>query len=265
EVVPQTLRNPLFHWTHMELKNPFGVKEYLNKENGKRVYKHCNDLLQTPDFSAQGLLKHFNVTTVCTTDDPCDHLEHHDRISSGTAPSVVRPAFRPDSVLKINTGDTFRSYIKRLSEASNIEIKNYASLIEALVNRISYFHSKGARLADHGLDYIPIFNSNGQKEAEQTLQKVLNGDDNLLLKEIENYTGLILYELCKSYNKFGWVQQFHLGALRTVNNGKLGKFGPDTGFDSIGDYRQAPGLAHILDLLEQNNALTKTILYNLNP
>ncbi len=265
EVVPDTLRNPLFHWTHLELKDPFGVEAYLNTDNAKQIYEHCNSLLKKPAFTTQGLLKHYNVTSVCTTDDPCDSLEHHDRLKESDFSTKVLPAFRPDSVLKIEAGQVFRNYVKNLSEVSGISVNNLDSLLEALRNRVNYFHEKGARLADHGLNFIPAFDEKNKAAVEQTLKSVLGGTDNILDVDIENYRGLVLFELCKMYHEKGWVQQFHLGALRNVNKGKLKTFGPDTGFDSIGDYRQAPGLAALLDKLEQGGQLAKTILYNLNP
>lgn len=264
EVVPETLRNPLFHWTHLELKDPFGIETYLNKDNAKSVYEHCNTLLREPGYTTQGLLKHYNVTSVCTTDDPCDLLEHHDRLKDSDFSTKVLPAFRPDNVLKITTGDAFRSYIRKLSDISGVRISDLDSLIAAIKERVDYFHGKGARLADHGLNYIPVFNGDSASVAH-TLKEVLKGHDSISEGAVADYVSLVLYELCKMYHEYGWVQQFHLGALRNVNKGKLKTFGPDTGFDSIGDYRQAPGLAALMDKLEQGGQLTKTILYNLNP
>jgi glucuronate isomerase len=265
EIVPLTLRNPLFDWTHLELKNPFGVEAYLNKNNAKEIYDHCNALLQQPGFTTQGLLEHFNVKTVCTTDDPCDSLKYHDQIRNSDFAVNVFPAFRPDKVFGISNGNAFRDYIRMLSEVSSIEIKNLEDLLFALQARVNYFHKKGARLADHGLNYIPFFDERDQKDMDKTFQDVLAGDDSLTVRMQDSYTGFVLYHLCKMYHEKGWVQQFHLGALRNVNTGKLKAYGPDTGFDSIGDFRQAQGMAMLFDKLEQTEQLTKTILYNLNP
>lgn len=265
EIVPQTVRNPLFHWTHLELKNPFGVQEYLDKKNGKAIYDYCNTLLQKPGYTTQGLLKHFRTTTVCTTDDPCDTLEYHRQIHQSDFSIKVLPAFRPDMALNIGGDNSFRNYITHLSQISGVPVHNFETLIEALQKRVDHFHENGGRLADHGLSYVPVFNLDKQKEADRVFQQVLKGDHDLSQEEKENFEGHVLLHLGRMYHEKGWVQQFHLGALRNVNTGKLKTFGPDTGFDSIGDYSQALGLAGLLDKLEQIGKLPKTILYNNNP
>ncbi len=265
EIVPQTLRNPLFHWTHLELKNPFKVETYLDKDNAKEIYDHCNKLLQKPEFTARGLLKHFRVTTVCTTDDPCDPLNYHQQIRSSGFEIKILPAFRPDKALDIGGKSSFRAYVKRLSGVSNLSIHNFETLIEALQNRVDYFHENGCRLADHGLSYIPFFDLHKRQEADQVFQQVLNENDNLSEAEKDNFSGLLLYHLCQMYYSKKWTQQFHLGALRNTNTAKLKAFGPDTGFDSMGDYPQALGLVGLLDQLEQAGNLAQTILYNNNP
>ena len=267
EMVPYTVRNPLFHWTQLELKDPFGVTDLLNKANGKRIYDQCNKLLKTPDFSAQGLLTHFNVKVVCTTDDPCDDLHYHQAVKKSKFTIKVLPAFRPDKVLQIGDGNAFRNYIKRLSKVSGIEIKNLDGLLGALRQRVEFFTQQGGGLADHGLNYIPLFNEKDKKSINDHFVKVLKGDDANVESPVvrDNYAGFVLFHLCKMYHENGWVQQFHLGALRNTNSGKLKKFGPNTGFDSIGDFRHAPGLAALFDKLDQTGELAKTILYNLNP
>lgn len=266
-VVPHTLRNPLFHWTHMELKNPFGITELLGEANADKVYDHCNELLATDAFSAKGLLEHFQVRTVCTTDDPCDDLKDHDLIRESGFKIKVLPAFRPDKILNLTGGDSFRRYVERLSACSSVSITDLQSLLDALENRVAYFHSKGGGLADHGLNYVPLFDPHGEKAVDETLKKVLAGDDRAASdpRAVDAYAGYVLYRLCGMYHAKGWVQQFHLGALRNVNTKKLEVFGPDTGFDSIGDFPQAQGLAGLFDSLERSQQLTKTILYNLNP
>lgn len=267
EAVPATLRNPLFHWTHMELRDPFGIDELLCEENADRIYDHCNGLLAGPDFTARGLLRHFNVKTVCTTDDPTDDLRDHDLIRESGFEIKVLPAFRPDKVLQITGGDAFRAYIGKLGEVSGVTITGLDSLLEALEKRVAYFHEKGGSLADHGLNYIPFFDSEGEKAADGIFTRVLAGDDAASgdPRKADAYAGYVLFRLCRMYHDKGWVQQFHLGALRNVNTKKLKVFGPDTGFDSIGDFRQAGGLGNLLDALERLGQLTKTILYNLNP
>lgn len=267
EIVPLTVRNPLFHWTQLELKNPFGITALLNNKNAKEIYDHCNELLQQPAFSAQGLLKHFNVKTVCTTDDPCDDLHYHEAIRGSKFTIKVIPAFRPDKVLQIGGGNTFREYIKKLSGASGVLVKDLDSLLEALRQRIDYFHERGGRLADHGLNYIPEFNQKDKKEINDHFKKALKGEGGVVFSQQaqDNYAGFVLFNLCSMYHDKGWVQQFHLGALRNTNSGKLKKFGPDTGFDSIGDFSQASTLAALFDKLDETGQLAKTILYNLNP
>ena len=264
-VVPKTLRNPLFHWTHLELKDPFGIQTYLNSDNAEAVYAHCNTRLQEPAFSARGLLEHYKVKIVCTTDDPCDSLQYHRALRESDFPVQILPAFRPDPVLNIKGGSVFRDYLQRLEAASGSRITSWETLLNALENRIDYFHQQGARLADHGLSCIPVFDPAGEQQAAHTFAGVLQGQDSVAAADADNCIGWILSHLCRMYHQKGWVQQFHLGALRNVNTRKLQTFGADTGFDSIGDYRQGPGLAGLLDQLEQQGALTKTILYNLNP
>lgn len=266
-VVPQTLRNPLFHWTHMELKNPFGITELLNEGNADKVYDHCNELLKTDEFSTRGLLRHFNVKTVCTTDDPIDDLGDHEQIKDSGFEIKILPAFRPDKVLNVTGGDTFRKYVSALGEAAGVAISDLASLLDALGKRVDYFHARGGGLADHGLNYIPVFDSRGDKAVDETLKKVLAGDDSAVQDRgvADSYAGYVLFRLCGMYHEKGWVQQFHLGALRNVNTEKLKVFGPDTGFDSIGDFPQAVGMGGLFDALERSGQLAKTILYNLNP
>jgi glucuronate isomerase len=266
EIVPYTVRNPLFHWTQLELKDPFGITDLLGKTNGKNIYDHCNKLLQKPGFSAQGLLKHFNVKSVCTTDDPCDDLHYHEVIRKSDFSVKVIPAFRPDKALQIGGGDSFRNYINRLAKISDIPIKDIDSLLQSLQQRVDHFHQHGGRLADHGLKYIPAFDEKDKKAINDHFIQVLKGDDSVLSSVMQdNYAGYVLFHLCKMYHEKSWVQQFHLGALRNTNSGKLKKFGPDTGCDSIGDFRHASGLAALFDKLDQTGELTKTILYNLNP
>ncbi len=264
EVVPKTLRNPLFDWTHLELKNPFGVETYLNKENAKEIYEYCNDLLQESKFTANQLLDHFNVKTVCTTDDPIDSLEYHKAIKTSDIQIKVFPAFRPDKALHIQKGKAFIAYIKSLSEAAKTPINNLEDLLGALKSRIDYFDKNGGSLTDHGLSYIPVFDQQNAKKTDETFKKALSGKV-LTQEEIDQYTGHVLFELCKIYAQKEWVQQFHLNPLRNTNTKMFDKIGPDTGFDSIGDFKQEPGLSQFLDKLEREDLLAKTILYNLNP
>lgn len=265
EVVPYTLRNPLYHWTQMELKNPFGVTELLQQENADDIYEHCNTLLKGPGFSTRGLLGHFHVKAVCTTDDPCDDLAYHGQIAAGNFKIKVLPAFRPDKVLNLAGGKPFLAYLDRLAEISGVSIVDVDSLLDALQSRIDYFHARGARLADHGLSRIPLHQPHRIGEIEKAFKGVLQGTAAVGDDLSEAYAGYILFHLCSMYHQKGWVQQFHLGALRNVNEASLNTYGPDTGFDSIGDYSHAASMAKMFNDLNLENRLTKTILYNLNP
>lgn len=264
EIVPKTLRNPLFDWTHLELKNPFGIASYLNGSNADEVYEHCNTLLQKPEFTADQLLNHFNVKTVCTTDDPIDDLQHHKKIREGRFKIRVYPAFRPDKALHIHNGEGFRAYLKTLSRVSTTPIHNLEDLFGVLRHRIDFFDQNECSLTDHGLSYIPVFDANQALETNQILQKALKGGA-LSQKEADQYTGYVLFELCKMYHEKGWVQQFHLGPIRNTNTKMFKAIGADTGFDSIGDFNQEPGLSQFLDKLDREGQLGKTILYNVNP
>lgn len=263
-MAPYTLRSPLYHWTQMELKDPFGVTDLLCADNASAIYAHCNTLLRQPEFSARGLLTHFKVTTVCTTDDPSDDLHHHARLAASDFTTKVLPAFRPDKALQLDGGPAFRTYMDRLGEAAGLRINSLEALLEALQKRVDYFHQHGGRLSDHGLNYIPRFNENDPGRVERDFAHALRGDK-VSCEARDNYTGYVLFHLCRMYHRKGWVQQFHLGALRNTNTRKLEAFGPDTGFDSIGDYPQAAGMAALFDKLEQTAELTKSIVYNVNP
>ena len=262
--VPKTLRNPLFHWTHMELKNPFGINSYLNADTASDIYARCNQLLEGDTFSTRGLLKHFNAEMVCTTDDPCDDLSSHKKIAADNYQVKVLPGFRPDKVFNITNRETFIAYLKKLEKISGIEIKNFDSLLQALQQRVNYFHDAGCRIADHGLLVMPSsceLNIKLENEFELFLQK----KDAEVFSKPDNFIGAVLKQLCKMYHKKGWVQQFHLGPLRNNNSRLFTKLGGDSGFDSIGDISQAQNLSAFLNELDKTNELTKTIIYNINP
>jgi glucuronate isomerase len=264
QAVPYTMRNPLYHWVHMELKNPFGVTDLLSGANALQVYAHCNELLQQPRFTPQGLLAHFNVEMAGTTDDPVDDLHFHKQLALSQAGTRVLPAFRPDKVLNLAGGDGFREYIKRLVEVSQVNINSLDTLLEALQQRVDYFHENGCRLSDHGLSQLP---PRGKRSVnlDQALADVLSGNDDNAALQQEGFSRFMLLELCKMYSRKGWVQQFHVGALRNTNSRMLQVNGPDTGYDSIGDFSQAASMADFFDDLEREGQLAKTIIYNLNP
>jgi len=262
--VPKTVRNPLFHWTHMELQNPFGIKKYLNDFSAPDIYKACNELLGADNFSTQGLLNHFKVEMVGTTDDPCDDLKHHTAIKKSDCKVKVLPSFRPDKALDISDRSKFISYIQQLEKASAVVIDSMTSLFEALQARVSYFHAAGCRIADHGLISLPSSFS-FSIALEKEFETFIHDPKAKPFSKPDQFAGYVLLALCKMYHQKGWVQQFHLGAIRNNNSRLLTKLGPDTGFDSIGDYKHAQNLSSFLNELDQSNELTKTIIYNSNP
>jgi glucuronate isomerase len=257
--VPHTLRNPLFHWTHLELKNYFGINRLLNSHTAPEIYEECNALLQTEDFRVQGLLTKMNVEVVCTTDDPIDSLEYH---FAAKLPFKMLPTFRPDKVYAFET-TTYISYLESLSAVSGVQINSLSTLLQALAQRIDYFNGLGCRAADHGLELMPYEIASGAA-LENCFGRVLQGIS-LSKAERDQLRTYILLSLCEMYKAKGWVQQFHLGALRNNNTRMQKSLGADSGFDSIGDFQQAQSLAKFLDHLDSNNRLSKTILYNLNP
>jgi len=262
KIVPSIVRNPLFHWTHMELKNPFGINNYLNANSAERIYESCNELLKEPAFSTQGLLMHFNVKMVGTTDDPCDDLQHHIAIRESNFQVVVKPSFRPDKALMIgNPG--FRDYILKLSRISEIEIRDIDTLLIALAKRLNYFEQNNCSISDHGLSSLPLKTQLTGKE-EQEFRSFLKSE-NATFSNPDAFAGHILTALCKLYHQKGWVQQFHLGAIRNNNLGMLSKLGADSGYDSIGDFKQAERMSAFLGNLSMTDQLAKTVVYNLNP
>ena len=262
KVVPATVRNPLFHWTHMELKNPFGVNNFLNADSGPGIYDSCTELLQQPDFSTQGMLNHFKVKMVGTTDDPCDDLQHHSLISKSSFNVLVKPSFRPDKALMIDKPD-FRQYVGRLSAVSGLEIKDIDSLLAALSSRLDFFELHGCSIADHGLSALPL--KTLLTHAEEQEFSLFLKNDQAVFSNPDAFTGHVLTALCKIYHEKKWVQQFHLGAIRNNNHGMFQKLGADAGYDSIGDFGQAERLSAFLGNLSLTDELTKTIIYNLNP
>lgn len=264
EAVPYTLRNPLYHWTHMELKNPFGIQELLGPANADAVFDHATALLQTPEFAPQGLLRHFGVEMVGTTDDPTDELQHHETIRNSGFKTRVLPTFRPDKVFQLSKGDAYRQYITQLQASSGVAIVDLDTLLDALWKRLYYFHSHGCRIADHGLNRLPEA-GRPSLSLDAVFKQVLAGDDRLAAEHEEAFTYLVLTELCKWYHDKDWVQQFHLGPLRNTNSRKLRQLGPDTGYDSIGDFQQAETMQRFFNALEEEDRLAKTVIYNLNP
>lgn len=263
KTVPATLRNPLYHWTHLELKNYFGINTLLNQQTADAVYEQASALLQHNDFRVQALLRKMNVQVVCTTDDPIDSLFYHEQFAEQENGINMFPTFRPDKAYNTTDPRAFTAYISQLGNAAAISIQSYDDLLQALSNRIDFFDSFGCRASDHGLESIG-YTLEDSKRAQELFKKVSAG---VFLTRMERFSfqNAILFELGKLYHKKGWIQQFHLGAMRNNNTRLLQQLGPDTGFDSIGDYAQARGLSDFLNQLDQTNQLSKTILYNLNP
>jgi len=263
ETVPMTIRNPLYHWTHLELQRFFNIDDLLSPRTCKKIYDQCSKLLQSSEFSVRNLLLKMNVKVICTTDDPTDSLEYHKRIKNSGYSVKVIPAFRPDKAMAINNGTQFINYISKLSEVSNIAIEDFSSLINAIDLRHKYFHDLGCRIADHG---ILTFWAETYSVAEinKIIIKVLSRK---LLSEIEisKFKSAFLYECAKLNYKRGWIQQYHIGPLRNNNTRLFNILGPDIGCDSIGDHNYGEKMARFLDKLDQSGELTKTILYNINP
>ncbi len=263
ETVPHTLRNPLYHWTHMELQRYFGIDTLLNADTADEIFDACTEQLRTPEFSTRNLLRKMNVKVVGTTDDPVDSLEHHKKIASDGFEVKVVPSFRPDKAMNLSDTAAWKAYVAKLEEASGVEIRDWASLIAAIENRADYFHELGCRVADHGIAYVPDASAT-EAELDIILTNALGGES-ISFSDQEKVQAMFLYEVGKLYHARNWVQQFHVGVFRNNNQRLFKTLGPDTGFDSIADYRQGPGLIRLLDQLDSSNQLAKSILYNINP
>lgn len=260
--VPYSMRNPLYHWTHMELDRYFGVSDLLNSENADRIYNETSEKLRTEAFSCQSLLTKMNVESLCTTDDPTDSLEHHQKIFEGDFRTKVSMTFRPDKSILIGT-DSYNDYIEKLAQVSEVNIDSYDSLCDALRNRVAYFQANGCRLSDHGFEHL-YAEEFTEAEVKAIFKKKQEGLY-ISKEEVLKFQSALLQYLSELYHEFGWVQQFHLGALRNNNSRMLHKLGPDTGWDSIGDFQQASSLSKFLNTMDSKNKLTKTIIYNNNP
>lgn len=263
ETIPYTLRNPLYHWTHLELKTAFGISETLNPSSARRIYEQCNQLLQTPAFSARGLMKKYHVELVCTTDDPTDTLAYHQTITKSNFDIKVLPTWRPDRAMNISTAPAYQAYIEKLSETSGISITNFDDLIQALKVRHQYFSLNGCKLADHGMGKIPCAKYT-HSEIVDIFRKLYEGIEPTE-EEKQKYQTAMLLILSEMNAEAGWTQQYHYGPLRNTNSKMMAQLGPDSGFDTIGDFQCAEALVKIFDRLNSNNKLAKTIIYNINP
>jgi glucuronate isomerase len=263
ETVPYTLRNPLYHWTHLELQRYFGIHELLNADSAQKIYDEATAKLQTREYSVRNLLRKMNVRVVCTTDDPVDSLEYHQKIKEDGFEIKILPAYRPDKAMNVDDAAGFNGYLSKLESASNTSIITYSDYLDALKDRHDFFASMGGSVSDHGLEemYAEEYTDD---EIEKAFNKIRSGKE-LTRGENLKFRSAMLYVFAVWDHEKGWVQQYHLGALRNNSARMLKQLGPDTGWDSIGDFSQGKALAKFLGRLDSNNQLAKTILYNLNP
>jgi len=261
--VPHTLRNPLYHWTHLELARYFGINELLDEASAARIWKKANEKLAQPELTTQGILKKFHVTALCTTDDPADDLRHHEKIAASGLTTRVLPTFRPDKALQVRQPDRFNHWVDRMAAAADVDIDGYASFLDALRRRHDDFHAHGCRLSDHGLNHC-YADFCTEKTAAEIFVKARAG---AMVSEEEHgqFAAALMLFFGQLDAEKGWVKQLHLGPLRDNNTRLLRQLGPDTGYDCIGDFPQASALVGYLDRLEQDNALPKTVIYNNNP
>ena len=265
ETVPKTIRNPLYHWTHLELKRPFGISDrLLNKETAKSIWDECNEKLASDNFSTRGIVKQMNVEIICTTDDPVDSLEYHLALSElKDFDVIVLPAFRPDKGMMVDQPEIFLPWVKKLAETADINIATFDNFIEAITKRHEFFHSNGCRLSDHGLENI-YCEDYSESEIINIFDKAIVGKT-LTNMEVLKFKSAMLYQFAVMDHEKDWVQQFHLGVIRNNNTRYFKKMGPDIGFDSIGDFDTAKPTAKFLDKLDIDDKLAKTILYNIKP
>ncbi len=263
ETVPYTLRNPLYHWTHMELKRPFGIERILNPGSAKAIYDEANAMLQTEGFSTRNILRKMNVELVCTTDDPADSLEHHRKLKEEGFEVKMIPAWRPDKAMAVENSHKFNMYLDTLAEAAGSQINTFDELLEALQKRHDFFHENGCRLSDHGIETI-YAEEYTQTELEYIFRKVRSGKKLSHDEVLKFKSGMLVVFAMMDHDK-GWTQQFHIGAIRNNNSRMLKLLGPDTGYDSIGDFEIARPMSRLFNHLDSMEKLTRTIVYNLNP
>ncbi|WP_299108334.1 glucuronate isomerase [uncultured Winogradskyella sp.] len=262
KTVPYTMRNPLYHWTHLELSRYFDITDLLNEKSAEKIYETTSEQLSSSAYSCRNLLRKVNVELVCTTEDPIDSLEHHKALAKSNFEVKVNTAFRPDKAFLI-ANEGYNAYVDSLAKVTGSIIETYRDLKDALRSRIEYFHTNGCRLCDHGISQM-VFETFTENEIDTIFKKKRKGEI-LLHTEVLKFETAILLFLCETYYEFGWVQQFHIGALRNNNKRMHSILGPDTGWDSIGDYPQAQKLSAFLNTLDSKDKLCKTIIYNLNP
>lgn len=261
--VPYTLRNPLYHWTHLELQRYFNIDAVLNPASARSIYDESTALLKTPAYSVRNLLRKMNVKLVCTTDDPLDSLEHHQNLKKDGFEIPILPAFRPDKAMNVDNTADFINYISKLEQASDTDVSSFSDFLNALKNRHDFFASVGCTVSDHGLEHL-YAEEYTASQITTIFAKIRSGGE-LTPSEQKQFKSAMLVQFAEWDWEKGWVQQFHLGALRNNNTRMLNALGPDTGWDSMGDFSQARALSKFLDRLDSQDKLTKTIIYNLNP
>jgi len=263
ETVPYTMRNPLYHWAHLELKTAFGIEKLLSPRTAREIYEECNAKLQTPEYSARNLMRKYKVETVCTTDDPVDSLEHHIRTRNDGFEIKMLPTWRPDKAMAVENPESFQSYVETLSEVSGVAISSFDDMIDALRKRHDFFAEQGCKLSDHGIEefYAEDFT---EGEIHAIYNKVYNGEE-LNRWEILQFKSAMLMIFAEMDWEKGWTQQFHYGVVRNNNFRLFSQFGADIGCDSMGTFLTAKAMAKFLDTLDTRNMLAKTIIYNLNP
>ena len=263
ETIPNLIGNPLYHWTHLELQRYFDIHEPLNGDNAMEIYEKCNAMLAQSDMSARGIIRKSNVKLICTTDDPVDDLQWHEKLAADpTAPAVVLPAFRPDKAMRADKAD-FAQYVARLEKVVGYEINTVADMRRALADRIAYFNDRGCRIADHGLD-LCFYVEATEEQLNDIFTRAKAGQAITWNEQLAYHTDLLV-AVGKEYTRLDWVNQFHFGCLRDNSKTMFRKVGPDTGFDAINDQPNAVGMSGLLNALQEAGALGKTILYSLNP
>ncbi len=270
ETVPYTLRNPLYHWTHLELQRYFNIDKILNADTAKDIYDEASAMLQTPEYTVRNLLRRANVKVVCTTDDPADDLAHHQKLMDDAREQRgqefeinILPAFRPDRAMNADDAVSFNAYVTLLESVAGISISSYKDFLDALKQRHDFFASMNCSVSDHGLEEM-YAEDYTDEEIEHVFDKIRTGKE-LSYTENLKFKSAMLYQFAVWDFEKGWVQQYHLGAMRNNNSRLLKQSGADAGCDSIGDFPQAKSLSKFLNRLDQSNQLAKTILYNLNP
>lgn len=263
ETMAYCIGNPLYHWTHLELKRYFGTDENLSLSTAGKTWDKCNEMLQRDEFSAKNLIKRSNVEVICTTDDPADTLEYHDAIKEDKSFGVkVLPTFRPDNGINIDKAG-FAAWVEKLAAVSGTEIKNYEDMKKAMTGRMEYFSSRGCKLSDHAMDPV-VFMECGEQEASEIFENALAGKK-LKPDEVMKYKTDIMVFLGRQYSRLGWTMQLHIGCIRDVNSSYYRLLGPNTGFDAINDLNFAESIARLLDNINEAGGLPKTIIYCLNP